>query len=232
MLGHAGEADDVEEQHRHHLTPHRAQRLVAVGQHRDEVRREIAREIGAGALGGGALAVEFADAADLVEGLLDRDFEIVEIDGLGDEIESAAVHCGADIGHVAIGRDDDRAGRRLARAQLGEERQPIHDRHVDVEQQQLDVGLVRQFRQRLLAVTGEAKIEFAGADLVAKPLAQQHFEIGLVVNREDLSGNQIAHAAPDGSCRSCSFSRSKSTGLVMNSRAPYSPARRRRSSSP
>ena len=75
-------------------------------------------------------------------------------------------------------------------AQLGEQRQPVHHRHVDVEQQQLDVGLLRQHRQRLLAVTGEAEGEFAGADLAAKALADQQLEIGLVIDREDLGRAQ------------------------------------------
>ena len=43
-----------------------------------------------------------------------RCFGIKKIDGLGQEIERASVHCGANIGHVAIGRDDD--GRELFRS--------------------------------------------------------------------------------------------------------------------
>jgi len=43
---------------------------------------------------------------------------------------------------------------------------------------------------------------------------------------------RFVRSAEVGSWRSCSFRKSKSTGLVMNSAAPYSAARRRRSSSP
>jgi hypothetical protein len=231
QLGHAGKADDVDEQHRHGLAPYRPQGLVAIGQHIDQVRREVAREIGAGPLRDGALAIDLAYPADIVERLLDRDFEIVEIDRLGDEIECAAVHRGTDIRHVAIGRDDDCARRRLASPQLSEQCQPIHDRHVDVEQQQLDVGLIRQLRERLLAMIGKAEIEFTGADLVAKPLADQHLKIRFVIDGENLGCVHYGHV-PEGSCRNCSLSRSKSTGLVMNWAAPYSSALRRRSSSP
>ena len=45
--------------------------------------------------------------------LADSDLEIAEIHGLGDEIECAAIHRRAQIGHVAVGRDDDRAHRRV-----------------------------------------------------------------------------------------------------------------------
>ena len=110
----------------------------------------------------------------------------MQIDRLGDEIEGAAVHRGAQIGHVAIGRDDDRPHRRLPLAQFGEQGQPVHHRHVDVEQHQLDVGLGGQHRQRLLAVMGEAEGEFPVADLAAKALPDQQLEIGLVIDGEDL----------------------------------------------
>ena len=141
------------------------------------------------ALGSGALAFDLAQFADVVEGLADRDLEIVEIDRLGDEIEGAAVHCGAQICHVAIGRDDDRADRRLLLAQPREQRQPVHDRHVDVKQQKIDVGLGRQHSQRLLAVTGKAEDEFALADLAPETLRQQQLEIGLVIDGEYLAAH-------------------------------------------
>ena len=133
-----------------------------LGEKLGDARRKISREIG---------AAELAYAVDLIEGLADRDFEIGEIDGLGDEIEGAAVHCGADVGHVAIGGNDDRPHWRLPLAQDGEQREPVHDRHVDVEQQQVNVGLGHDRRQRFLAVVGKAEFEFAGADLTAEALS-------------------------------------------------------------
>jgi hypothetical protein len=90
-FGHPGEADDVDEKDGDGLAPHLPQRLVVLGENLGDVRRKISREVGAGALGRGAPPVELAYAADLIEGLADRDFQIGEIDGLGDEIEGAAV---------------------------------------------------------------------------------------------------------------------------------------------
>src|SRR5215471_4919587 len=196
---------------------------------------KISREIGAGALGRGASPVELAHAADLIEGLADGDFQIGEIDGLGDEIEGAAVHRGADVGHVAIGGNDDRPHRRLPLAQDGEQREPVHDRHVDVEQQQVNVGLSRDRRQRFLAVVGKAEFEFAGADLTAEALSDQPFDVGFVVDGQNFGWAGHRHPAQaEGTdkCRSRAFRKSKLTGFVMKSAAPYSLARRRRSSSP
>ena len=228
-LGHAREADDVGEQHRHGLAPHRPERLVLLGQQVNDAGREITRQVGTRPLGLDPLLVEHADVGDGLERLVDRELEVVEVDRLGDEVEGAAVHRGADIGHVAVGRDDHRPGGRPSRAQLGQERQPVHHRHVDVEQQQADVGLGRQHRQRFLAVAGEAEGEVTLADALAEALLEQQLEVRLVVDREDLG--RLAHGEGR-SCSRCCLSRPKSTGLVTNSKAPYSLALRRRSSSP
>ena len=40
-------------------------------------------------------------------GLLDGDLEILEVDGLDQEVEGAAVHGHADVARVAVGGDDD-----------------------------------------------------------------------------------------------------------------------------
>jgi hypothetical protein len=80
---------------------------------------------------------------------------------------------GSDLGHVAIGRNDDGMYRQLALAQHRKQRQPVHDRHVDVEQQQVDVRLVGEDRQGFRAVTGEAEGKLLRANLAAEALADQ-----------------------------------------------------------
>jgi len=129
--------------------------------------------------------------------VLHRDLEIVQVDRLGHEIEGAAVHRGAQIGHVAIGRDDDGADRRLLLAQPAEQGQAVHDRHVDVEQHQVDIGRGLQHAQRFFAVPGEAEGEFLGADLTPEALRDQQLEIGLVIDGEDSGRGHraLAHAA-------------------------------------
>ncbi len=116
------------------------------------------------------------------------------MDRFGDEVEGAGIHRGADIGHIAVGRDDDGAHRRLPLAQHREQRQPVHDRHVDIEQQQLDIGLVGQDGQRFLAVVSEAEGVFLRADLAAEALFDQQLEIGFVIDGEDLG--KVRHRAP------------------------------------
>ena len=59
---------------------------------------------------------------------------------------------------------------RLLLAQSRQQGQPVHHRHVDVEQHQIDVGLGGEPVQRLLAVMGEAEGELLVADLTAKAL--------------------------------------------------------------
>ena len=71
--------------------------------------------------------------------LLERDREVLEVDRLGDEVERAAVERGADVRHVAVGGDDDRAQQRVRLVEVAEQRQTVHDRHVDVGEH--DVGL-------------------------------------------------------------------------------------------
>src|SRR5713226_8447768 len=50
-------------------------------------------------------AARLAHHLDMTDGLVDRGFEIGKINRLGQEIERAAVHRGADIAHIAIGGD-------------------------------------------------------------------------------------------------------------------------------
>ena len=75
-LGHPREADDVDEQHGDGLPPHRSERFVLRGQHLDDVRREVARQIVARPLGRRAQALDLPQLGDVGERLADRDLEI------------------------------------------------------------------------------------------------------------------------------------------------------------
>src|SRR5271169_455859 len=144
------------------------------------------------ALRRGLPPTRLAQPLDMREGLFDGGFEIGEIDRLGHEIEGPAIHRGADIGHVAVGRDDH--GRELVVSLLYflQQGQTVHPRHVDIADHHVDSGAVGQHFKRLDTVAGKAKIELAGADLAAKPLLDERFQIRLVVDHEDRRG----HATP------------------------------------
>ena len=157
--------------------------------------------------------------------------EVGEVDRLGQEVEGAAVHRGADIGHVAVGRDDH--GREPGRfvLQLGEQGQPIHARHVDVGHDHVEVAVFGQEGQRLDAVAGEAERNRPVLDLAAELLPDQVLEIGLVVDDEDFRRHRRSVAAS--SRRPISPRNSgKSIGLVKRPAAPASIAFRRVSESP
>ena len=106
------------------------------------LRREISRQRGMGPLGLGLTAARLAHHLDMPDGLVDGHFEIAEIDRLGQEIERAAVHRGADVAHVAVGGNDDGRLLVLSLLQPREQRQPVHPRHVNVGHHHVDMRML------------------------------------------------------------------------------------------
>jgi hypothetical protein len=105
--------------------------------------------------------------------LLNGDFQILEIDGLHQKVDSAPVHSRADIGHVAVGGDDHGFARIARLIELSQQSQAVHHRHVDIAQNQIDAGLYGKRLQRFLAVVAEEEFQFAVADLAAESLANE-----------------------------------------------------------
>ena len=200
----------------------------AAGDALREIGREIARQRRVGAIGRRLPLPRLAQEFDMANGLGDGGFQIREIDRLGQEIERAAIHRGADIGHVAIGRDDDGRKPVLAVLQLLQQRQPVHARHIDVGHHHVDVVVLRQHCQRLDAVAGEQKADLALADLAPEFLDQQGLQIRLVVDHEDAGGHAARPTRASISLRSSE----KSIGLVNSASAPPSSAFRLVSASP
>jgi hypothetical protein len=85
-----------------------------------------------GAFGVQLAAMRLAHHLDVTDGLLDRQFEIGEINWLGQEVERATIHRDADIAHVAIGGDNDGRFLVVSFLQLLQQREAVHPRHVDV----------------------------------------------------------------------------------------------------
>ena len=228
-LHQRGEAGDVGED-RGDLAPvHRhAVGLAVAGQAACDLRREIARQRSVRALGLELAAARLAHHLDMADSLVDRHFEVAEIDRLGEEIERAAVHRGADIAHVTIGGDDDGRFLVVGLLQLRQQRQPVHPGHVDVGDHHVDMRMLLDRGQRLDPVMGEHKRNRPITDPLAEFLQHQSLEIGLVVDDQD----RCSHAACP-SLVSISWRNSaKSIGLVRSPTAPRSIALRRVSASP
>ncbi len=137
-------------------------------------------------------AARLAQCFDVPQGLVDRRLKVGEINRLGQEIEGAAIHRGADIGHVAIGGHDDRGERVIALLDFLQEGQPVHARHVDVAHHHVDTAAVPQHFERLGTVAGEQKPDLAIPDLAPEFLLDEGLEIGLVIDQQD----RRSHASP------------------------------------
>src|SRR5262249_3231238 len=144
------------------------------------------------------------------------------------EIERAAVHGGTDVAHVAIRRDDDGRYFLFALLQLLQQRQPVHARHVEVGDNEIDVAVCFQRRQGVDTVVGEQKRDGVIPDLMTELLENESLQVRLVINDQDAGG----HAARS-TCVSISLrSIAKSIGLVKRPSAPPSNALRFVSASP
>ena len=120
------------------------------------------------------------------EGLVDRGLEVVEVDRLGHEVERAPVHRDADVVHVAVGGDHHRPDLGIHLAERIEEGKAVEPRHVDVGEDHLELGVLREPLQGLEPVLGEGELELAAPDAATELLADEDLEIGLVVDDEDL----------------------------------------------
>src|SRR5207302_4512599 len=67
--------------------------------------------------------LRFLEQSHFLDRLLHRDFKIFEINGFREEVVCAPVHCGADILHVAVSRDDDNFDGSGQAADSGKQRQ-------------------------------------------------------------------------------------------------------------
>ena len=193
-----------------------------------EVGREVARQRSMRPLCRRLPAPRLAQDLEVSKRLGDRRLEVGEVDRLGQEIEGAAVHRRADVGHVAIGGDDDGRKLLLGLLQLLQQRQAVHARHVDVAHHHVDVGVRFDERERLEPVMREQEAHGAVADLAAEFLHDERFEVRLVVDDEDARG----HAAIPSRASISPRSAAKSIGLVSSASAPLSSALRLVSASP
>ncbi len=192
------------------------------------LRRKIPRKRRMRALGLGLAAPSFAQCLDVAHGLVDGGFKIAKIDRLGQEIERATIHRGADIAHVAIGRNDDGRFLVFGLLQLLQQGQAVHPRHIDVGHHHVDMRILLNRGQRLQSVMGKHEGHRAVANLLAEFLQDESLKIGLIIDDEDGCGHAACSTRVSISWRS----NAKSIGLVNSPTAPRSIALRRVSASP
>jgi hypothetical protein len=226
------ESGDVGEQSRDLASLAPGRECVLLGcETSGKVGRKITRQRRMRALGFRLPLARVLEVGDMRDRLAERGLEVGKVNRLGEEVERASVHGCANIGHVAIGRDDH--GRELRRffLQLGEQRQSVHARHVDVGDDHIEIALLGEQSQGLHPIPREPECDRTVFDLTAKPLPDQVFQVGFVINDKDLRRHKGLAAAS--SRRPISpRSSGKSIGLVNSPAAPASAAFRRVSSSP
>ena len=139
----------------------------------------------------GVLLLGALDVLDLLDGLVNGPLQVVQVNRLGGEIEGAAVHGVADVVHVSVcAHHDALPGRDTHLVDLGQKRQSVHFRHVDIREDDGNVRILQQELKRLQSVVGEVEFVFALSNLSAEELRQQQFEIGLVVDTQNFYGHR------------------------------------------
>ena len=128
----------------------------------------------------------FAPFHQVLQGARDGEFQVVEVNRLGDEVEGAPVHGRAYVLHVAVGRDDYRANIGLDLGDLLDQRESVHLGHVDVGEYQVNVRLLLQPLEGFQAILGKDELVEAGANVTTHSLKHEPFEIRLVVHNQYL----------------------------------------------
>lgn len=137
-----------------------------------------------------AKALGFERVACAAEG----GFEIGEINGLGEEIEGAAIHRCADVAHVAIrGEDHGLDHAAIEGVNAREQLEAIHHRHVDVGDHQFESGIGFDLAQSFGAVASEGELEPEIAIAALEALTDQDLDIGLIIHDENARARFCRH---------------------------------------
>ena len=139
-----------------------------------------------------AVGLHLTDIPYLLDRFLDRQTEVVEVDGLRGEVEGTVVHGLADITHIAVCRHHDALQCRVAHlVDLRQQGETIHLRHVDIRKDNVIVFVLQKHRQCFQSVMCKGKLVFTLADLPSEVLCQQQLEIVLVVDTENFYSHKM-----------------------------------------
>ena len=101
---------------------------------------------------------------------IDGYLQIVEIDWLGNEIESTTVHRRPNVLHVAVGRNDDGMDIWVYAGKTVKQRKTIHFWHIDISQNKVDIRSRFDDLKSLDAIAGEFKLVDAATNLSSHAL--------------------------------------------------------------
>ena len=102
-----------------------------------------------------------------------------------------------------------------------QQRQAVHDRHVDIAHDDIEGGILLQFDQRLLAVLRKDELELAVADSFAESLPYQKFEIGFVVDDQNFEGHRHCTSGVPGIFRNDNSKLGIFAGLGIDANLPF-----------
>ena len=93
----------------------------------------------------GMLLLGTANKSNLLYRLVNGQLQVIQINGLGGKVECPVVHGVTNVVHVAISAHHDALERRVSHlVDLGQQGQTIHLGHIDVGEDDVNVGVLEQ----------------------------------------------------------------------------------------
>ena len=100
--------------------------------------------------------------------------QVFHVDGLGSKVEGAVVHGLTDVPHITVGthHDDAQCGV-FHLVYLGQQRQTVHLGHINVTEDNLNVGVAVQDGKRFHTITGKEELILTCLDFAPEVLFHQ-----------------------------------------------------------
>ena len=123
---------------------------------------------------------------NLFDGFLNRQGQIVHVDRFRDKVEGTIVHRLTDVRHIAIGtHHNDTYGGVVHLVHFGQERQTVHLGHIDVAEDDLNVGRISQDSKGLQTVVGKEELILSTTDLPPEMMFHHQLNRRLIINTQN-----------------------------------------------
>ena len=117
-------------------------------------------------------------------GLVDGNFQIVQVDRLHQEIKRPAVHGHTNIIEIPVSRNHDGLQFALKFRNFAQQGQAIHAGHVDIGEHDLNISILLEVMQCFNAIAGHFKYIGPFTNLFSELLPDQYGQVGFIVNYE------------------------------------------------